>query len=334
MYQWLPTLLCGLAAYLIARALTPWAMRLAPSIGAIDTPRDGRRMHSRPIPRTGGLAMFAAFILCISATGTLYRSAVALLAGGTLIVLLGLFDDVYRLPAPLKLIVQLIASAVALGYGTGAALSRFPAPLGFAIGVLYLTLLINAHNMIDGLDGLAAGVGMLESIALALIFGLQGLASDASLALTLGGCSLGFLHWNRHPARVFMGDTGSQLIGYVLGALSLRVEPSSTPLGILSLALIFALPLSDLGFAVVRRTLRGHSPFEADRGHWHHRLVDAGLSQRRACAWLCLLSALCASAGILLRRVSWYPFAVYTLLAALGLVMLLDLRLRRPTRQE
>ena len=333
MYQWLPTLLCGFASYLIARTLTPWAMRLAPCIGAIDTPRDGRRMHSRPIPRTGGLAMFAAFVLCISATGSNYHSAVALLAGGTLIVLLGLFDDVYRLPAPLKLIVQLIASAVALGHGTGAARSRFSAPLGLVIGMLYLTLLINAHNMIDGLDGLAAGVGSVEAIALALIFGIQGSLSDASLALVLAGCALGFLHRNRHPADIFMGDAGSQLIGYVLGVLSLRIELSVAPLGVLSLALLFALPLSDLGFAVVRRVLRGQSPFAADRGHWHHRLVDAGLSQRQACSWLCMLSALCAAAGVLLRHVLWYPFAVYTLLAALGLVMLLDLRLRRPARQ-
>ena len=328
MMEWLPPLLCGVAAYLIAWALTPWTMRLAPRIGAVDIPRDGRRMHTRPMPRTGGLALFVAFIACLSVLMAPLAQVLALLWGATLLVLLGIFDDVYRLPAPLKLIVQTLAATVALGNGGGwesfpfGAEVSVPGLLRLPLGVVWTVVLINAHNMIDGMDGLAASIAQIESIALALVFAAQGNVGFAALALAMAGACAGYLPYNRHPACVFMGDTGSQFLGLVLGVLSLHIDLSAAgALGMLVPLLLFALPLSDLMFAVVRRLARGQSPFAADRGHWHHRLIDRGWGQRRACRWMSLFCAALGATGVLLCREEWYPYAIYMTLATVALML-------------
>lgn len=329
MLPYVVALLGGVAAFLVAWALTPWAIRLAPHIGAVDIPRDGRRMHTHPTPRTGGIAMFVAF-----ATATVVSSApspqrIALLWGATLLVLLGIFDDIYRLPALLKLIVQVLSAAIALGNGGGWSILplghavTLPSVVRLLLGVAFTVVLINAHNMIDGMDGLAASIAGIESVGLSLVLLIEGEIGWAALALALGGACAGYLPYNRHPARVFMGDAGSQLLGLVLGVLSLHIDlPSSGALGALVPLLVFALPLSDLAFAVIRRLGRGQSPFVADRGHWHHRLIDRGWGQRRACRWMSLLCAALGSVGVLLCREEWYPYAAYATLGALALVML------------
>ena len=319
----------ALSGWLTVSALVPWVIRLAPRIGAVDVPRDGRRMHTRPVPRTGGLALFVGLLVGSSVTGLKTSQLAALVCGATLLVLLGVFDDVYRLPPILKLIVQVIAAATALGNGgtwerlpSGSLLSR---ATGLMIGVVWMVTLINAHNMIDGMDGLAASIGTVESLSLAGLLALQGNTPSAALALTLAATCASFYRFNRHPARLFMGDTGSQLIGLMTGVLSLRLDLFSMgTLGWLVPPLVLALPLSDLVFAVVRRISRGQSPFSADRGHWHHRLFDAGYGQRGVCRWLSIFSLLLGGVGVLLCREAWYPFAVYLTLATVGAVILLD----------
>lgn len=329
MMLWLVALLGGVAAYLVAYGMLPWAIRLAPHIGAVDVPRDGRRMHNAPTPRTGGIAIFVAFAVATVVSSAPAAQRVALLWGATLLVLLGVFDDIYRLPAPLKLIVQLLSAAVALGHGGGWSslplghTVSLPVALRFLLGVLWTVVLINAHNMIDGLDGLAASIAGIESLGVSIVLLLQGEMGYAALALALGGACAGYLPYNRHPARVFMGDAGSQLLGLVLGVLSLHVDlPSGGALGALVPFLLFSLPLSDLAFAVVRRLAKGQSPFAADRGHWHHRLVDRGWGQRRACRWLSLMCAALGAIGVLLAREEWYPYAAYATLAAVAVVMM------------
>ena len=335
--------LMATAALLIARALTPHTIPLAYRIGALDVPGGERRLHSRVTPRVGGLALFVSFLLCGAWLSRLplgrdvpTPELLALLWGATLLVFLGLLDDVFRLRAPLKLTVQLLAAAVALGNGGGweqVALGEWILSLGalrFPLGVLWITVMINAHNMIDGLDGLAASVSAVEAGTLATVLALGGKMGACCLALIVLGACLGYLPYNRHPARVFMGDTGSQLLGFVLGVLALRVDVGAVgTLGVAVPLLLFALPLSDLIFAAVRRTLRGQSVFQADRGHWHHRLTDAGLGQRQVCAWLSLLGAALGAVAILLCREDWYGFAVYATLGAISLVLLLETRLWR-----
>lgn len=329
MGDWTMALL-GPAALLLSAVLTPWTMHVAKRIGAVDVPRDGRRMHQQATPRAGGLALFAAVTLCSGATGLPTGRLRALLLGAALLVGLGLLDDALCLRAPLKLSVQLIAAALTLGGGGWEGVPLRGTALRFGAAVLWLTLSVNAHNMIDGLDGLCAGVSAVEALCLAVVLSLQGDGAATALALCVLGASLGFLLYNRHPARVFMGDTGSQLLGLLLGVLALQVNLSRAgALGPLVPLLTLALPLSDLAFAVVRRALRGQGLFAADRGHWHHRLVDGGMGHAQACRWLCTMSAVLGGVGVLACREDWYGYAVYATLSALALVLLLETGLAR-----
>ncbi len=317
-------------AYLLTALLTPSAIGLARCIGAVDVPTDKRRMHKRPTPRTGGLAIFAAFVVAGGWVGGEESGFARFLMGVTLLAVLGVLDDVFRLSAVVKLIVQLAAAAMAVSGGAavsdisllGVRLSS--GAVSLVLSTLWLVVCVNAHNMIDGLDGLSASVGAVEAFILSVLLALQGSGASSGISLVLCGCCLGYLPYNRHPARVFMGDTGSQLLGFVLGYLCLSFDQRETgELGALVPLFLLAVPLSDLVFAVFRRTLRGQSPFAADRGHWHHRLRDAGLSQWQVCFWMILFSTLLGITSLLISREAWYPYAVFavlwTLAALLGL---------------
>lgn len=312
---WLRAGICLFGAAGIAAGLTPLSIRLAPVIGAMDIPRDGRRMHTRATPRYGGLALFGAFLLLSPFCNLADAGLLRLIWGATLLVSLGTLDDVFRLSAPLKLSVQLLAATLAVGNDADA-----PATL---TRVIFCLLMINAHNMIDGLDGLLVGVSGIEALALGGILFLQGETDAALLATVAFGACLGYLPFNRHPAKTFSGDTGSQFLGLLMGMLALRVRTDAAPLGWLIPFLATALPLSDLLFAVIRRLLRGKNPFEADRGHWHHRLSDLGMGQPRVCFWLCLIAANLGAVAVLLCRAEWYGFAAYAALLAAGVIALL-----------
>jgi UDP-GlcNAc:undecaprenyl-phosphate GlcNAc-1-phosphate transferase len=322
--------LAMLAAFGISAVLVPHTMRLAPLIGAVDVPRDGRRLHKRPLPRTGGIAIFLAFVIGTALVAPPHEETVRLFLGATLLLLLGIWDDVYRLSAGVKLIVQILAALLVLGgaeewtlfgYGGGAEALRL------VVSVLWLVALINAHNMIDGLDGLCAGVGAVEAAVLALLLAGQGGGVWAGTSLVLGGAALGFWLYNRHPARIFMGDAGSQVVGMILGYLALRLDGAQMgTLGTLVPLLLFGVPLSDLVFAVLRRLLRGQSPFAADRGHWHHRLFDAGYSQTWTCRILLFVSILLGASALGVSREAWYGYAVYSLLWIVFLVSLVGMR--------
>lgn len=331
---WAPVL-----AFSLSALLTPVMVRVAPRIGAVDVPRDGRRLHKRPIPRTGGVAIFVAFLLGVGLISGPLVAMVRLLLGATLLLLLGLVDDVYRLSARVKIVFQILAALIALGGGAGvSALSLWGVTMDLGLwqlplSMLWLVALTNAHNMIDGLDGLCGGVSAIEAVVLALLLAWQGNSAWAGVSLVLCGAALGFLRYNRHPASIFMGDAGSQLLGFVLGYLALRLDqPRAGDLGAIVPLLLFGVPLSDLVFAVVRRFLRGQSPFTADRGHWHHRLFDAGCSQRRTCRILTLVCALLGGAALGVSRAAWYGYAVYALLWIV--VVMMGVRLRYVKRRK
>lgn len=312
----LRAVLSAALAYVIGVGLTPLTIRIAPYIGAVDVPRDGRRMHKTPIPRAGGIAVFLSFLAAVALIGRAERGMIRFLFGALIIVLLGIFDDVFRLPALGKLAAQTLACILAVASGG----------LAGVIEVVWMLALVNAHNMIDGLDGLAAGISATEAFALAVVLALEGKTVLSGAALALCGSALAFLRYNRHPARVFMGDTGSQFLGFSLAYLSLQATRNGEgPLRWMIAPLVFALPLSDLVFAVVRRIARGESPFAADRGHWHHRLIDAGLGQRKACFWLLLCAGFLSLAGVLVSREEWYGFAVFALLGTACVVMTMEM---------
>ena len=295
---------CALiCAALLAYTLTPLVRVLAINIKAIDVPTDGRRMHHKPIPRIGGLAIFLAFLITSIGFCRLDRELVTILIGGSALVLLGILDDVYRLNAFLKLAVQIVAALFAVSqgvtidyicfFGKYVAFGNWAIP----ITVFWIVGLTNAVNFIDGLDGLACGVSAISSISLCLTM----LLSDSSVAHCLitaliAAACLGFLPFNANPARIFMGDTGALFLGYALSVLSVvGVFKSDMVLAFFIPLSIFGLPLADTFFAVVRRLAHGKSPFAPDRGHLHHRLIDMGFGQKQSVR---ILYAVCAILGI------------------------------------
>ncbi|MBQ8432832.1 MAG: undecaprenyl/decaprenyl-phosphate alpha-N-acetylglucosaminyl 1-phosphate transferase [Clostridia bacterium] len=285
-------------------ALTPVAMSLGCKLHAVDVPKDRRRMHQRRIPRSGGIALFFAFLISGLALCQHTSFLFCALGGGGLIFLLGLADDILCLGPRCKLFFQgSIGLATVLGCGVTAP----RAVIGWLLWVLTLT---NAHNFIDGLDGLLAGTVAVEATAMAAAFWSLGAGNLALPMLLLATVCLGFRCFNRHPAVIFAGDCGSGTLGFLLGVFSIPLG-TLLPVGIeqLSLFFLFAYPLTDLLAAVLRRGLRGKSPFAADRGHLHHRIFDVGIPHAlcvRLLHWICMGTA---GIGVLLCRGDRWPFA-------------------------
>ncbi len=305
------------AAGVVALALVPLVMRLATAIGAVDHPGE-RRVHRAPVPTLGGLAIAAAVLLVAWVARVLPGPARELdpmpLLGLTLaaipILALGMVDDVRGTSPWTKLAVQSCAALVLtqFGYGVPQLSNPFGAPIetGPWSGVLvlvWLLVVINAINLIDGLDGLAAGVVTIASISLWTVGRMHGDFYVMFLAALLIGACAGFLRWNFPPARTFMGDTGSHFLGLVLAAMSLLENRKGTvTLTLLFPIMALAVPLLDSVLAFVRRARRGRDPFGADADHIHHRLLKLGLSPRRATLVLWITSAAFGALALVLER--------------------------------
>lgn len=287
MWTWWHWTVYPCSAALLCAMMIPLAMILAPHIGAVDIPGNARRIHTHPVPRCGGMAMFVAFWSVCTLLGGMSDSLLPLLSAGTLLMLTGLFDDVYGLPAGWKLAVQLFGAVLVLKDFSFSHVGLFP------IATLWLCLVTNAHNMIDGLDGLCASVLAAEFGGSAGILMLYGDILGASVALVALGCCFGYLPFNLHPAKIFMGDEGALFFGFLLGWLSLRANAVTGKISVL--LLLCLVPMGDLICAVTRRVLHGKNPLCADRAHWHHRLCDAGLGQRAVCGLLYSFSLVSAA---------------------------------------
>lgn len=304
-------------AAVISAILTPIAIKIAPKIGAMDVPKDTRRMHDHPIPRFGGLgiyiAMLVSILVCVPRTeGTLGTIQVrGFLAGATIIVIVGLIDDLKGLKAWQKLIGQIIAAIVPCYFSvrifaisnifTGGYI-EFPSIISIALTILWVVGITNTINLIDGLDGLAAGVSIISCFAVAYTSFLAGRPETCELVLAIAGAAVGFLFYNFHPAKIFMGDTGSMLLGYCLATMSL-IGVSSTKGTVLFVSfipiIILALPIFDTSFAIIRRVANHKPIMMADKGHLHHRIMALGIGQRRAVIALYCISAIMGVAGIL-----------------------------------
>ena len=357
--------------FVIAAAVTyllvPLVRKFAIAIGATPAVRD-RDVHKEPIPRMGGIAIYGGFAgaLLISAQlPHLQNVFVAdtwwglLLAGG-LITLIGIVDDRWGMDAISKLAGQTAAAGILVAHGVqllwlplpGTQLSLGPW-LGAMISVLLIVVTINAVNFADGLDGLAAGIVGISSLAffayyyvVAVEQGFERQSYPAMIAIILAGTCLGFLFHNFHPAKIFMGDTGSMLLGLLLTSITINVTgqfDANTAreefnsglvvfLPILLPLLVIALPLADLVLAVLRRTLAGKSPFAPDRGHLHHRLLDMGHSHVRAVLLMYLWAGIVAFAAVSLSvfDTPWLVLTVTALVAlcAVGLIVLPRLQRR------
>lgn len=297
-------------------ATTPLVRRFAFKIGAIDIPKDNRRMHKKPTPRIGGLAIIFGFTgatLCFAQPS---RQLYGTLAGAAIIAVMGVIDDCKNLPAKLKFVIQIIAALVVVFAGD-IKIDVFTNPnflsdnpywvlpewLSVTLTVIWIVFITNAVNFIDGLDGLAAGVSAIMSISLVFISIRVGEYSIAILGIALMGSCFGFLPFNFNPAKIFMGDTGSTFLGFMLATLSIQgVFKSYAVISFAVPLLILGLPLFDALFAMIRRILRGQSPMTADRGHLHHRLVDMGFSQKQTVFILYAISGVLGITAVLLAE--------------------------------
>ena len=310
--DWIKMLLAFAVSLLVAYVMTPPVKRFAEKVGAIDVPRDNRRVHDHPIPRMGGLAIFIGFVLSLIFFVPMSTKVLGLLVGSVIIAVMGGVDDIVSLNPWVKLAGQLVAALVAIRCGLVFDVISNPnifaeetyieiGWLSIPLTMLWIVGCTNAVNLIDGLDGLAVGVSAISSMTMLIVslFVSEPVVSIILAALT--GACLGFMPYNLNPAKIFMGDVGSQLLGFVLSTASIMglfklhaIITFFVPL------LALALPLADTIFAFFRRILHGQSPFKADKGHFHHRLLAMGLNQKQVVAVLYGISAVLGLLAVLM----------------------------------
>jgi len=327
-------------AFLVSLTLLLVLRPVAFSLGLLDVP-GGRKTHSGEVPVIGGLAMFLASLASISAVGLSGPGEVALLVAATLMVLVGALDDRFDLP-PYTRILAHIAAAVTLVLASGFTVESFGDLLGFgAIGLgpvdLMFTIvaaiaLINGFNMLDGLDGLAGGVAFVALAGLAAYFIGAGEAHAAVVALSLVGAIGGFLVFNlparfNRPVLVFMGDAGSTYLGFALAGISLiAIQPTGEGLPPVVILWLMPVPILELFTSTIRRAVTGLSPMQADRGHFHHRLLEAGYSVQAIFFLYLLVSSLSAACGLLLWRAGVSEAVLFYAFAGLSSMWLLWIR--------
>jgi len=345
--DYLPLILAAfVVAGLLALVLTPLVRRVAIRLDNIDHPED-RRVNKAPIPRGGGVAVAAAFLV-VAVGGILLNNQtgqvptprsldtselIALLAGGVVATVLGILDDTFQLRARWQLLGQLLLAVIAVGAGVTVSFINNPFGPGsialtgpFAIGfsMLWVVGMINSINFIDGLDGLSSGIALIAAATLGLISLTTAVAQPfiGILCFGLAGALLGFLRWNLHPATIFIGTSGVMFVGYTLAVLSI--------LGTAKVAvalLVLGVPIIDTFWIIVRRVVTGRSPFTPDRGHIHHRLLDLGLSHSQT---VLVIYGLC----VLLAVLSFVLSGTGQLYAFMGLAVVFGLVLFLVTRNE
>ena len=309
-------LLAAVLAFTLSLATTPLAKLVAYIIGAIDVPKDGRRMHKKPIPRCGGLAIIFGFMAAVLCFGLPTRGLAAMMIGAGVIALMGVVDDCKNLNAKIKFAIQIIAALIVVVGGdykievmtnpnifSDNPYIVFPWWMSGIVSVLWIVFITNAVNFIDGLDGLATGVSAIMSVTLMCIAIGAGEYAVAIVAAALMGACFGFLPFNFNPAKIFMGDTGSTFLGFILATLSIQgVFKSYAIISFAVPILIMGLPLFDAMFAMIRRIAKGQSPMTADRGHLHHRLIDMGFSTKQSVLILYAISGILGITAVMLAE--------------------------------
>ncbi|SES82986.1 UDP-GlcNAc:undecaprenyl-phosphate GlcNAc-1-phosphate transferase [Natronincola peptidivorans] len=307
-----------LIAMVISYMLTPYAKKLAYKIGAIDVPKDNRRVHKKPMPRLGGLAIYIALVVGILVMASIGKNIlpitselIGILIGATIIVAIGIIDDSKQISAKYKLLGQILAAIIVVYSGvriefitnilnktTGmSGLGKLSIPLT----IFWIVGITNTVNLIDGLDGLAAGVSSIAALSLAYVAFLnpETPVGISIILIILAGSLLGFLPYNFNPAQIFMGDTGSLLVGFILATVSVEgVIKSATTIAVAIPVLALGVPIFDTTFAIVRRLVNKRPIMEADKGHLHHRLLEHGLSQRQTVVVLYIISMMLGASAI------------------------------------
>ncbi|MFT8710448.1 MAG: MraY family glycosyltransferase, partial [Sporolactobacillus sp.] len=289
-----------------AVGLTPLVKKLALRIGATDAP-NARKVHKKIMPRLGGLAIYLAFLIGMTILHPDSSYTMPLLIGSAIVILTGILDDIFSLPAKVKLVAHFFAALVIVEGGISITFINLPFNgvlylhwLGIPLTLLWIMGVTNAINLIDGLDGLAAGVSCIVLLTVAGLAITEGNVFVFSVCAVMLGSTLGFLPYNFHPAKIFMGDTGSYFLGYIISVLSLLGFKNVTLFSIVIPIVILAVPISDTLFAIIRRWVNKQPLMAPDRSHLHHCLLRYGFSQSQTVVLIYGMSALFALAAILL----------------------------------
>ena len=342
--------LAFLMAVTVSFMMTPVVRTFAYKVGAIDVPRDGRRMHKKPVPRLGGLAIFIGFMVSTLLFVPITPEMRSILLGAVVIVILGVIDDSLALPALFKFVVQIGAALIpALN---GVSIYAFSNPnvfsenlywvlgrLSLPFTVLWIVAITNSVNLIDGLDGLANGVSTISATTMLVIALLLDETEVSIVLAALVGACVGFMPYNLNPAKMFMGDTGATFLGYILATMSIQgLFKYYAVISFVVPFLILGLPIFDTSFAFIRRLAHGQNPMQADRGHIHHRLIDMGLNQKQAVATLYVISAILGLSAVVLttggEQRAMLLFAALCIAALLAARLVFPRELREELHEE
>ncbi|WP_416198738.1 MAG: UDP-GlcNAc:undecaprenyl-phosphate GlcNAc-1-phosphate transferase [Sporanaerobacter sp.] len=300
-------------ATVISLIMTPFAKKIAYRVGAIDVPKDNRRVHKKPIPLLGGLAIYIATMVSILIFLPIDKTMISIVIGGSIIAISGIIDDIKDLSPKMKLFFQILASIVLIlgdvkidfvtnPFSKGSTLLYLK---GFSIPItiFWIVGITNTINLIDGLDGLAAGVAMIASLSLLFVASGFGYGTVMIMSIIIAGACLGFLPYNFNPAKIFMGDTGALFLGYMLSVVAIEgVMKSVATIAIVVPIIILGLPIFDTTFAIFRRLLNGRPIMEADKGHLHHKILQRGFNQKQTVLILYLISAAFGVSAVLIAK--------------------------------
>lgn len=323
-------------AVFISYLTTPLVRKLAFKIGAIDIPKDDRRVHKEPMPLIGGVAIYLGVVLTSLMFLPMNKTLISILIGGTIILISGIIDDFKGLSPKFKIVFQLLAG-ICLIIGD-VKVDFVTNPFSVSNEVIYLNFLsipitlfwvvgiTNTLNLIDGLDGLAAGVALISSLSLTLVAGKFGYTTVIIISAIVAGACLGFIPFNFNPAKIFMGDTGALFLGFMLAAISIEgVMKSVATIAIIVPILILGVPIFDTTFAICRRLLSGRSITSADKGHLHHRLLARGYSQKKTVMILYGISAAFGLFAVLVSKANSQQ-AVYLSVIMFAATIILGLK--------
>ena len=309
-----------LVALAVTFVLTPVVKNFAIRIGAVDKP-DARKVHHGLIPRLGGLAIYACFMVSVIATIGFTYEMVGIMVGATFLIAVGIADDVYSLPPKVKLLGQIIAAAIPVVIFNiniewidvpRLGIIYLPEIISLPLTIFWIIGFVNTVNLIDGLDGLAAGIATIASIAIALLAFQMGQWVAAAAMVAMTGACLAFLQYNFNPAKIFMGDTGSMFLGYIISAVSVMGSMKTVATAVLIVPLLaLTVPITDTLLAIVRRKSSGVPIFSPDKNHLHHRLLAKGLNQKQVVLVMYALTAFFSCTALIVIHLSlWIGIAI------------------------
>ena len=315
-------------ALVVSYALTPSVKKLAIKIGAVDRP-NARKVHTHVIPRLGGLAIYIGFMAAVLFCVPLQHELVGMLLGCTAIVAVGIWDDICNIPAKVKLVGQILAACIPIAFGIQIEwltnpfgdIIVLPELIAIPVTIFWIIGFTNTVNLIDGLDGLAAGVAFIASISMFLLAYNLNQFLPALVIVSMAGAALGFLQYNFNPAKIFMGDPGSMLLGYTLSvAAVLGLVKTAATVALVVPIIALGLPILDTTFAIIRRKMSGVPIFQPDKGHLHHRLLALGMTQKQAVLIMYFVSMILGIVALFVANVS-YKTGIVTVLVVLAVII-------------